>query len=534
MNTTGVPPAGIYSRTATGLVREVALIDHLTFAVTATTPLVSGLIVSSFVVSAYPRANFLVALLIAGILSTFVLTCIALLTAALPKVGGDYVFNSRILHPVVGFVANLLVVAISPVTAGLIAGLVATVGLSPALSAIGIVTGSGTLETWSTYFTYPNTIFLTGAVCILIVTVLSAIGTRLLMRTMTWLMAIFALGVAVDLALLLFTSQSSFASAYNHLAGAGAYDKIVAAGSGSGLYPSQGGYSVSSTIGTIFFALGIIVYCFWGTYISSEVRRAGQRRRMLITFVGAGVLQTVVLMIAWFLLLHTVGENFFISATAGNMKVGFASFPFFMALAASNPVLVVVLSFALVLWTIPGINANMAMVQRGLFAYSFEGLLPRKIADVSDRTHTPILAAVITGLLSVIGVALYAYWAGISTLLSLVDLFPYVMLVVLGLAAVVMPWRRPDIYRGSPADWRLGGLPVLPIVGALTMATTVFAMADAFYFRTASGLAGYERPILIGLLSVILGGVVWWYAARAIRRRQGIDLDLVYRTIPPD
>jgi hypothetical protein len=29
-------------------------------------------------------------------------------------------------------------------------------------------------------------------------------------------------------------------------------------------------------------------------------------------------------------------------------------------------------------------------------------------------------------------------------------------------------------------------------------------------------------------------GAVWWTVARAVRRGQGVDMDLVYKTIPPD
>jgi hypothetical protein len=33
---------------------------------------------------------------------------------------------------------------------------------------------------------------------------------------------------------------------------------------------------------------------------------------------------------------------------------------------------------------------------------------------------------------------------------------------------------------------------------------------------------------------VILIGIVWWLLARRYHRSRGVDLDLLYRTIPPD
>jgi APA family basic amino acid/polyamine antiporter len=367
----GGEPLPLYTRKATGLVREVSLADHLVFNFTSATALVSGLAVTSFVVATFPLANYTVALILALVLSLGLWFTVALMTATMPKIGGDYVFNSRILHPALGFAANLCVVGISPLTAGLVAGFIATLGLNPALTAIGTVTGNQTVLGWAPFYASPTGIMICGTLGVLLVSVLAALGTRILIRTMTILIAIFTIGMLLDMAILLFTSNSSFIDTYNHLAGSGAYQKVVAAGAGKGLYPSESGYDFKSTMGALFYAITIIAYCFWGVYLVAEVRRAGQRNRMLQSFLGGGLLQSISLIIGWVLLLHTVGENFFISATAGNITTGIASFPFFVALVAGSPFLVAVISLAFSLWIIPGININMAVVQRGVFTYAF-------------------------------------------------------------------------------------------------------------------------------------------------------------------
>jgi amino acid transporter len=525
----------LYSRNATGLVREVPLLDHLIFNFTSSTPLVSGLVVISFVVAAYPRANLPAAILISAILALFVWTCVALLTATLPKVGGDYVFNTRLINPAVGFAFNLGVVIISPISAGLLAGFMATLGLNPALSAIATITGSTSVQNAADFFAPTNHIgvLITGTLGVVLVSVLSATGTKILIRTMTWFIGIFAVGMVVELVILLFTDNSTFVATYNHLAGAGAYEKVVAAGQAGGLYPTNG-YDVGNTIGAVWFGFTVTMFMWWGTYLSGEVRRAGQRQRMLGSMIGAGALQTVILLIAWFLLIRTVGENFFISATAGNLKIGQASFPFFSALAAPNGFFVVVLSIVFTLWVIPGININMAVVQRGIFVYSFEGLLPRRLSEVNSRTHTPLLAIALTAVLSEMGVVLYAYWAGLSTLVTVTALFPFLMLIVLGIGAFLMPRRRPDIYRGSPADWKLMGIPVLPVVGVLTSVVAIIGLILAFAFGSQSGLKGNEGLTAGICVTVIAAAFIWWFAARAVRRRQGVNLDLLYRAIPPD
>ena len=287
-------------------------------------------------------------------------------------------------------------------------------------------------------------------------------------------------------------------------------------------------------MGALFFAITIITFCFWGTYLSSEVRRAGQRNRMLKSFVGAGLIQAVSLMVGWVLMLHTVGEDFFISATAGNITTGIASFPFFAALVAHNEVIVVILSLTFTLWIIPGININMAVVQRGLFAWAFDELLPRKVASVNPRTHTPVVAIAIVAVLSELGVIFYAYWADIITIVTIISYFPFIALFFVGISAMVMQARRPDIYTNSPADWRPGGVPMLAVCGFLTSALAALAIFLVFYFQDETGLATHHWWAAFSPVLLIVAGIVWWYAARAIRRTEGVDLDLLYRTIPPD
>ena len=106
----GDAPAGggtrVYTRNATGLVREVRLVDQVVYNHGSVTPLTSALAVGLFTVAAFPRMNIYLALLIPALLAITLWIAWSLLTATFPKTGGDYIYNSRILHPAVGW-ANL-------------------------------------------------------------------------------------------------------------------------------------------------------------------------------------------------------------------------------------------------------------------------------------------------------------------------------------------------------------------------------------------------------------------------------------------
>lgn len=49
-----------------------------------------------------------------------------------------------------------------------------------------------------------------------------------------------------------------------------------------------------------------------------------------------------------------------------------------------------------------------------------------------------------------------------------------------------------------------------------------------------SGNPDHRWYIIAFMGGIVVVGLAIYYGARAIRRRQGIDIDLVYRELPPD
>jgi amino acid transporter len=258
---------------------------------------------------------------------------------------------------------------------------------------------------------------------------------------------------------------------------------------------------------------------------------------MLFSYIGAGLLQTAFLLIALFTFYHAVGENFAISAAAGNQTTGIATYPYYATLATGNAALAVVLAIGFLFWTIPCMNVFMAIVQRGAFVYAFERLLPSWVGRVNPRTHTPIIAVAIMFILSLIGAAFDAYNANFATALTLANLTALGAPLVVGIAAMVLPWRRPDIFKGSPADWKIFGFPIISVCGAWTVLVVAFFMIEPFYFADQTGLSArswLRAGTIILFVGIIVIGIVWWYIARAYHKPRGINLDLLYKTIPPD
>jgi basic amino acid/polyamine antiporter, APA family len=532
----------IFSRKATGLVREVSLLQMVVYNATSTNPLGLGLVFFSFALVLFPRCNPYVAIPVAGVLCLFVWATYALLTAAIPRVGGDYTINTRILPPWLALGGNLAQF-ISAFTAGpLFAYWFSTLAISPALSLIGSVTHSSRLVRWGTDFSpsHHNVVFVTTVFGVVLISALASISTRVVVRFMTTLMLLATAGLIVDMIILLFTSHSSFVSTVDSAAGHGTYAKTVAAGAKQGLFPDDGGYSTKSTIGAIYYAMTVTVWAFWGTYLSSEFKGAGQRRRQLTAMVGTGVGQVISLCLALFIFTSTVGYDFFVSAlngnytNVGNGAVGSAGYVYFAALVASNKALVILLALVFTGWFLPAVFINLSMPHRALLTWSFDGLLPRGMSKVNDRSHTPVRAILTTLILTIPFAAWIAYSSNAFQYIALNALYGYSSILLVGIAAAVVKWRRPELYRGSPAEWRLLGVEVLPIAGVGCAIAGAVAIALAVYFHTELGIKYTSTALLVSIGLVFVFGAVWWWLARAVRKQQGIDLMLSYKTIPPE
>ena len=127
----------IFSRNATGLVRQVSLLQQIVFNLASSNALGLGLVFFLSVVVLFPKANIYVAMIIAGIGAFFVWTTFALLTSAIPRVGGDYTINSRVMPPWIALGGNIGSFMGGLFGIPIFGYFMATLALSPALAVIG-------------------------------------------------------------------------------------------------------------------------------------------------------------------------------------------------------------------------------------------------------------------------------------------------------------------------------------------------------------------------------------------------------------
>src|SRR5487761_212555 len=93
----------LFLRKATGLVRGWSVRDSMIYACLSTNVITLGLVEFAFQ-DAFPTGQLLTAVLISGVWVSFLVLAYSGLVVTIPRAGGDYVWQSRILGSGIGFV----------------------------------------------------------------------------------------------------------------------------------------------------------------------------------------------------------------------------------------------------------------------------------------------------------------------------------------------------------------------------------------------------------------------------------------------
>lgn len=529
-----------YTRKATGLVREVRLADMFAFNGAAATPVAALLAIVVFaILASFPGANLVLDIVLAGVLLPFIWVTFSLMSAAMPGQGGDYLYGSRVLHPVVGLFSNLATYSGALLSVGLTSFFFVNIGLAPTLNGVGVIARSkGWLDAATTVSSHGWTLLISGFVLVLI-SVLSLAGTKIIARTMAWGYYLALAGVLVSLLVLLFTSRHHFVTTINNVSRPythtrNTYAATVSAGAKTLAYPNRSGYSTTATLGALFLAVINVTATFYGVFLAGEMKGGGKRSRQLIAQAGSGYFQLLVMLIGVLILTHTAGYNFMDSASNGNYGAPAPPyFTFFASAVIGSPVVALLIGLSFMAAIPPWIYGNLGLCQRVPFALALDGILPKKVGEVNRRTHTPVVAIVISMILG-LGCLVYAVFAkSFIQVLAYTAVPAVVPFVIVGFAAAVMKWRRPELYHGSSADWRIRGVPVLPLAGAGCSALGVFLFSLVVRFHSNVGIVhAWSEWLLIGGIAVV--ALTIYLSAKITRRRQGVDISLAYRTLPID
>jgi amino acid transporter len=533
----------VFVRQSTGLVREASAIDATIFNAVFSAPVGATLAIGIlWSLSAFPGADPIWATIIAVILNVPVLIMMALLASSMPRTGGDYVWVSRILAPPLATISNFGAALSAMIGATFWARFFPVFALGPVLVALGVLLDNSALVEWGTNFQTKNEWIFAGAFSMIIaMTLILIAGVRMTFRWQNVFWIIATLGTFIAFLAFLVGDSAGFNANFDELNGqfgGGTTSDVIAAAGTAGVQPDV--MNFDATLPTVFAIMVFMMWNWWSVYLSGELKSASDRRRQISVMFGGLLWDGIFITLGLILFFKVIPYDLAVALnTGGNTAYAIPSGPWYQFLASlvqNIPVVAVLILGSFLFWSLPAMVGNTFMPIRSVFAWAFDRLLPERFADVNERYHSPVPA-----ILLVMGlVTLMLVWSILGT-----DFFTWLALgveagvvcvVIVGIAAIAFPSRRPDLFQASPANIRVAGIPVLYIVAPLSILVMLFLVYLTVTYPGLA-LAGnpdnlWQIPAFMGMIVVV--GLLLYYVPKFVRRGQGVDVDLVYRELPPE
>ncbi|MBV9382968.1 MAG: APC family permease [Streptosporangiaceae bacterium] len=524
----------LFLRKATGLVRGWSVRDSMIYACLSTNVVTLGLYEMSFS-SAFPKGQLVTSVIISGIWVSFLVIAYAGLVVTIPRAGGDYVWQSRILGSGLGFVmAATGWWFILWLWAPIYGNILSVEFFQPLWATLGY-------PGQAAWFGTHNGVFVVTLITIVLAGLLVSIGMAGYAKVQKWCFYGGLVGFLVVVGLLLFSSHATFVSSFDSEAHkifgiSNAYAATNAGAAKLGFTaPSLSLGPIGPTMLLVPLMMFFMLWPNWGTTLYGEIRGASDFKRVFIGMF-AGLWTTVILAVVFLLLFaKTFGWAFYQNgnALAANFKGVLPVWPYPVMLAGwlvNSTAFQVILILVMSLWFFGWVGTLFLSSTRVIFAAAFDRILPDGAAQVSEKRRVPVWSLMLMLAPAVGLAALYAYNTTFATYTLDATLVIAVTYVFSAVAVVVLPWRKPDLWQASPASRiKLLGVPVVPAAGVITLGLLGF---NLYEWLSNSGYAVNNKGSLVYMGAMYVLAIAIYVGARVIRNRQGIDLGLINKEIP--
>jgi basic amino acid/polyamine antiporter, APA family len=543
-----------FARRATGFVRDIRVRDAVIFNVLPACPGLVMAVSVFWVLSTFTGVNLYLAILITIACAFLISSAFGLLSQIMPRSGGDYILISRSLHPGLAIGSSILIGTSAMLAMGYWGVFTANICIGPMLTMFGVSVDSHWLQNAGVTLTHHPWNMIIGFVEVAILAAIMASGTRLLMRVQFWLFIAAMAGFIVAAITLLVTSHSGFIGDYNSYARpfthhADTYNYFLAQAKATGTNVHAG----TSLHNTIIASGAFIAFGVWAWYsvnYAGEIRQAGTRRNWY-SMLGGLALTFIPILLMVLLLEKTVSYPFLtaVNAVSSNAKVyTLPNQPWWITLVSSianNGVFVAFMGITFICWAPLIVYTQIVQPVRALFAWAFDQVIPEKIATVNERTHTPVFSLGLIAVASIFFLYLAAYSNSFLKYVALSTIVGFPTFIMVGISAIVFPYRRRASYEASVSNMSLFGVPLLVYFGIGSIAAGLFGgwlwlKYPLLGLPNAGKSIGdqlFTSPLNGGLALVatglIAGGIIY-FVGRAWRRTQGIDIALNYLEIPPE
>jgi amino acid transporter len=481
----------------------------------------------SYLPNGNPGGNVVVATLLFLIITLLQAYIYYRMIPAVGRTGGDYVWMSRNIG---AWVPTILIYGFLFTGFPFIAislNWMFTLALSPSISTIGVVTGNTGLASVASSLTTPVFLAVVSIVIMIVLTVVNILSPA----RSYWLIAVFAAIGTIGMIIvgLVFVTngpsgiQASVSAVLQQ--NNATYTGIASQYTGSGL-----------DFGAIALLFPYLMFAL--PYFNNTAAFGGElkniRKSALYGTVLAVVVGGALLMIFLQMYYSYLGFNFAMQAPVSwpSALSNIGVYPNMLTIAtiaaSGNPALMWIMNIFFAVWYLAAAQQTILADSRYILAMSFDGILPRRLAGVSDRFHTPIVSIVIVFFVTVGMILFSSFTSWLSLFVTSAE--GSLWFAFIGVTAIAYSWKKKAELK-SAYTW-------LILSGVIVMIFFLY-ITYQYLFLPYYGL-GWTAPsaTLWASLALILGvwivGAIAYPIAKWYFKKQGLDMNLIFKELPPE
>ena len=530
----GVSDKKLYARKSSGLVRTIGIFGAMVFGVHCISLSSSGLIPFSWVAGVWPGSSIIGVLTVAMIFCLFHAYTYSVIGATMPRSAADYTLASRTLNAPLAFAASWTLVIFSAMVAGSLIAWIPKTAFPVLFRTMGIVFENPALVNFANYSSTPNGIIVIGTACAIITFVTMILPTRTILRILevgfflglaAWAVLYFQLGTA---------GSDAFPAAWDRFMGAGSYAARIQLAVNNGMVTNPN--MAIMTLAGLIMGFWIFYGYYIPTFFAGEVKQA---EKTLLAGSWASLIVTWAIFVVATIMLQRLVPLEWIAAESYLSNAGVADanpmpwITFYAAILKPNFILLWLVAIAWFYTLINLAQTYFFYCSRIIFAWSFDRLIPEKVCYVHPTLRSPIVAILIIAIIAEIGVIDAATGGVMGAQLNFVFFATCTQLVPV-LAITIFPFTKPDLFENASAFVRrkIGPVPVITIVGTITMCYLLWMIFASFLFPAVGGRIG--GGTLGTLAGFVISGLIVFYVARWYRmKNEGIDITWTFKSIPP-
>jgi APA family basic amino acid/polyamine antiporter len=534
----------VFLRRTSGVIRTLSPRDAMFYGYLV----IAGLYGVSFYFFAgpalFPGANVYLAMVILLVLFAIRWVTYSGLISAMPRSGGDYVFSSRLLAGVVGFVITNAGMVWWQVFWDYLAGNAIALTIIPAMfDFVGHATGNPSLIQIGMSFANPWVACAIAIILLWIACYVMLTGLRAYVVFQNYFIMVFGvLSIAIIAAMFLVIPQSNFIGNFNTYvnlfqSNPDWYHSVISQAKDLGFNPNVG-FSWGDTLGLAALYYGLWSAVSFGMELVGEIKGVQSFKTAWVTQFGAIILQFITFAVAAAWAQDYMGPEFIRSlgflVVSGQAPPGFSylgSYSLFAAVSM-NPLIAVIIGLGFAGAMGNSLFNGFLGASRILLAQSFDRLLPGWVGHVNKRGAPDNILITLTALSSVAAVILTGY-PSLGGLLQLALMCQFIAFAGSVLGGIIFPWKAKTLYESSPASkYKIAGLPAITICGIVGLATDIWAVW--MYFTNPNYGIWPGTTMALGFAALLyIVPFVWYFINKQRRASQGINVELAFKEVPP-